>query len=667
MCPDRASFRTYRKMADSDTRSVAVASGASLKVAGMGTIELSFPIKGKTETFTLGNALHVPGLAVNLISVPVLQVQDVPVLFTRQGATIYMKHNEIYAQVDSDHKATVIEVPVRGPHTYVVREGAAGSQPSLPRATDAGHLGRDPATDSGVGTTVVAGRVGALSEAGGLASTDEIDVGSGPVTSAGIDTDDNGGLPNGEANVAPGAEGGWADGPTQSGVSVEAIGKHPADVERTVKFTVQVARAKYGKHLLWHRRIAHSGNECLASLAKQGKILDLTESQVRSFGKHLQTCNTCVETKMSRTRFSKKSKSRLKTPNELVLVDIVGQFTELAGFQYFLTVVEAYSRKNWVFLLKSKAEAFPLLRDHCAAMERHKGHKVRTIRSDNGGEFTSNVAKEWAKGKGIKWEYTTPYSSIQNGIAERMNRTIQDKARAMLHAAGTSHEYWPSAMQAASYLVNHLPTKALGGKIPEERWEGQKIDMSHLRVWGCVAWIKIHDQQRSEGKLSARGLRGMFIGYAGDRKAWTILTPSHPTKKVHYSRDVRFDEGTRFVDTVLSEKNPMMPRAHSYEDMLEMEWDNPHIPQVAVIDSDLPSVQEPPLHQEAPAIIPESIGSDTGWQQMDAPRSSTPQPTPMSPSLLDIDFLLSPREILATHLPDETLDIPSMRSRNRCV
>ncbi|CAD6883905.1 unnamed protein product, partial [Tilletia caries] len=67
---------------------------------------------------------------------------------------------------------------------------------------------------------------------------------------------------------------------------------------------------------------------------------------------------------MSRTRFSKKSKSRLKTPNELVLVDIVGQFTELAGFQYFLTVVEAYSRKNWVFLLKSKAEAFPLLRDH---------------------------------------------------------------------------------------------------------------------------------------------------------------------------------------------------------------------------------------------------------------------------------------------------------------
>ncbi|KAE8225489.1 hypothetical protein CF326_g7860, partial [Tilletia indica] len=654
MCPDRAAFREYKKMELGDSRAVAVASGDSIKVVGMGTIELAFPVEGKTETLSLVNALHVPGLAVNLISVPVLQVQDVPVLFTREGAIIYTKHNEIHAKLDDDHKATVIQVPVRGPTTYSVRDGGVGSQPLLPRATDADALPRDPATDGGEGTTVVAGRVGN--------DTDEIGVGSGPVMTVGTDTDRSGGMPIGSASVDPGAEEGWADGPTQTGVSVEASGKHPVDAERTVKFTVQVARGKHGKYLLWHRRIAHSGNECLASLAKQDKIKELSESQVRSLGKHMQTCDTCVETKLSRTRFSKRSKRRTKTPNELVLVDIVGQFTEIAGFQYFLTIVEAYSRRNWVFPLKTKAEAFPILRDHCGYMERKQGQKVRTIRSDNGGEFTSNVAKDWAKKEGIKWEYTTPYTSIQNGIAERMNRTIQDKARAMLHAAGVSHEYWPSAMQAASYLINHLPTKSLGGKIPEERWEGRKLDLSHLRVWGCVAWIKVHDQQRSDGKLSDRGLRGMFIGYAEDRKAWMVLTPSHPTKKLHYSRDVRFDEGTRFVDTVLSAKNPMMPAAFSYEDMLDMEWNDPHTPEFTVIDSELPSVSETSSQHDVLANIPESIGSDTGWQQMDAPRSSTPQLAPLSPSLLDIDLLLSPREILATPLPDESLDIPSMRS-----
>ncbi|KAE8218105.1 hypothetical protein CF319_g7952 [Tilletia indica] len=547
-----------------------------------------------------------------------------------------------------DHKSTVIEVPNKYPTTYIVCGEDEGSQPHSPGQPT--NSGSGPNTGSGNQGAANVGRAGAQVEPGGTTSGSDIGGGGGPVTSANTDTGDKGG----DQPVDPDVEHTWADGPMEAGVIRKASDAIPVGAERTVEFTVQVAKGKHGTHLLWHRRLAHPGNDSIAACAKRGKIVGLTESQVRSMGKHMQMCNTCVETRQTRARFRKKSKRKMRAPNELIVVDIVGPFVEIAGFKYFLTVVDAYSRRNWIFMMKSKAEAFEIIRTHCAFMERQRGNKVRTIRSDNGGEFTSNEAKAWARANGIEWQYTTPYTSIQNGIAERMNRTIQDKARAIMHASGVVSGMWPSAMHAASYIINHLPTKALGGKIPQERWEGKEVDISHFRVWGCVAWIKVHDQQRTNGKLSDRGLRGMFIGYAEDRKAWMILTPSHPTKKIHYSRDVRFDEGTRFVDTVLSEKNPLMPSALSYEDMLEMEWNDKVAPDVAVIDTEIPQSRH-----DAQAPIHDSLGSDTGWNEVDAPKASTPMTPPTSPSLLDLGMLLSPREFLATPLPDTSLRIPS--------
>ncbi|CAD6891396.1 unnamed protein product [Tilletia caries] len=494
-----------------------------------------------------------------------------------------------------DHKSTVIEVLNDHPTSYTVRGENAGSQPHSPGQPT--NRGSGPSTGSGNQGAANAGRAGTQVMSGGKASSgSDIGGGGGPETPANADTGDTGG----NQPVDPGAEQTWADGPMEAGVTRKASDTIPVGADRTVEFTVQTARGKEGTHLLWHRRLAHPGNDSIAACAKRGKIVGLTESQVRSMGKRMQLCNTCVETRQSRTRFRKKSKSKMKAPNELILIDIVGPFVEIAGFKYFLTIVDAYSRRNWVFMMKSKAEAFEILRAHCGFMERQRGNKVRTIRSDNGGEFTSNEAKAWAKESGIEWQYTTPYTSIQNGIAERMNRTIQEKARAIMHASGV---------------------------------------------------------QRTNGKLSDRGLRGMFMGYAEDRKAWMVLTPSHPTKKIHYSRDVRFDEGTRFVDTVLSEKNPLMPSALSYADMLEMEWNDTLIPDIAVIDTEIPQSS-----QNAQAPIQESLGSDTGWKEVEAPRESTPMAPPTSPSLLDIGMLLSPREFLATPIPDASLEVPSIAS-----
>ncbi|KAE8255524.1 hypothetical protein A4X13_0g3015 [Tilletia indica] len=705
MTASRGAFHTYKRLRTQHRRTVAVASGEALKIVGIGTIQLSMPSsEGEPDTLTLRNALHVPGLAVNLVSVPALQLEHIDVLFTSEGATIYTNSNELYANLDPERKASMISGTTKHAHAAQELEGASHPQ-VLEQRVDNGreqwslagvdsidngsgrklNAGVDAAVNNGSGQRQHAGVDGTIGDGSRRGTPIGIDVGgSGSAQLQVADTDpgaDRQGLSGTPQATGDGSERGalggtdrsgsesgrrsiadadqavkdrWADGPMTSGTTTET-GNVATGKQKAVHFKKQVTNGLAGKILLWHRRLGHPGLEPFAKFARNGEIVGMSESQVRSLGRAGQLCNTCVETKLARIRFGK-SKRRSKRRLALIHVDLVGPFIEVGGYQYFLTCVDDYSRRNWVIPLQSKGQAFFQLKTLLTRLERETGVKVQAIRSDNGGEFTSNEVKQWTREQGIAWQYTTPYSSVQNGVAERMNRTVQDKARALMHGASASHQYWPSAMTTASYLVNLLPSKAIGNKVPMERWEGQKVDTSHLRVWGCVAWIKIHDQQRTEGKLSARGLRGMFLGYAGDHKAWTILTPSHPTKKVHVSRDVRFDEGTRFVDTVLSEQNPLKPAATSFEDMLELDWEEDN---TVTIETELPAPSKEASGIDMTAV---PVRSDTGWKDVEAPRSSTPQPRATSPSLLDFDSVMNiePYELLQTHIEEETLNIPGM-------
>ncbi|KAE8253847.1 hypothetical protein A4X06_0g1181 [Tilletia controversa] len=618
MCPDRSRFERYRELTGDQTRSVSVASGDSVPIVGIGTIKLAVATTGsnRTKILTLRNTLHVPGLAVNLISVPTLQLERTDVLFTKQGATIFTNNDELHANMDPKQKASVIwSSSAHQGAAHIAQEVENGSLPDPPE---------DPAQQQ------PGYMVGNERGHGAIAGADQSELR-------------------------------WADGPSQTGVATEldnsgtslpsGIGGGANKRRDLIRLINQAPKGAHGRLLLYHRRFGHSGFQALAKAARRGKLDGLTESQVRTAARELQLCNSCIETRMARIKFGKR-KTQFKSRNDLWHVDLVGPFQEIAGYQYFLTVVDEYSRRNWIRLLRTKGEAFSHIRDLCNLEERQTGIKLKMIRSDNGGEFTSNEAKQWARSNGIVWQYTTPYTSVQNGVAERMNRTIQERARALLHGAGAGHALWPNAVLSASHIINHLPSKAISDKIPLERWENREVDTSHLRVWGCVAWIKIHDAQRTDGKLSARGLRGMMVGYGEEYKAWMIFTPSHPTKKVHFSRDVRFDEGTRFVDTVLSEKNPMMPSAEEYEDMLEVDWEKSSDESV-VIDTELAHIRQ------APNSNSEQLVADGGWNNVSIPLPSTPLGHEHLPSLMEIDSLLSPHELLSTPLMHERLDLPA--------
>ena len=100
-------------------------------------------------------------------------------------------------------------------------------------------------------------------------------------------------------------------------------------------------------------------------------------------------------------------------------------------------------------------------------VENQTGRGGEVLRSDNGGENTSKEFKDYLKRKGIKHQLSIPGRSEQNGVAERMNWTLTERARSIRLQADMSERFWVEAVNHASYLVNRSPLTAVDLQILE--------------------------------------------------------------------------------------------------------------------------------------------------------------------------------------------------------
>ena len=117
-------------------------------------------------------------------------------------------------------------------------------------------------------------------------------------------------------------------------------------------------------------------------------------------------------------------------------------------------------------------------------------------------------------------EKTIPSMPQQNGIAERMNRTLNERARSMRLHAGLPKMFWAEAVSTAAYLINRGPSVPLDCKIPEEEWTGKSANLSHLKVFGCVSYVHVNAEKRD--KLDAKSKKCFFIGYGTDDFGYKI-------------------------------------------------------------------------------------------------------------------------------------------------
>ena len=136
--------------------------------------------------------------------------------------------------------------------------------------------------------------------------------------------------------------------------------------------------------------------------------------------------------------------------------DVCGKINtkSYGGAEYFLTFTDDKTRYAWVYPLKQKSEVFSRFLEWKAVAEKSSGHKLKTLRTDNGGEFTSNEFENYLKSEGVKHELSVPKTPEQNGVAERLNRTLIEAVRGMLIQSKLPQKFWVEALSTAVHLHN---------------------------------------------------------------------------------------------------------------------------------------------------------------------------------------------------------------------
>ena len=92
--------------------------------------------------------------------------------------------------------------------------------------------------------------------------------------------------------------------------------------------------------------------------------------------------------------------------------------------------------------------------------------KLKTFRTDRGGEFTSYEFIRFYEQKGVTRHLTVPYTPQQNGVVERRNRTLMEMTRSFMKAMKIPNQLWVEAVHNSTYLINCIATKALENKTP---------------------------------------------------------------------------------------------------------------------------------------------------------------------------------------------------------
>jgi len=192
----------------------------------------------------------------------------------------------------------------------------------------------------------------------------------------------------------------------------------------------------------------------------------------------------------------------------------------------------------WTFPLRLKSDTFTTLSNFFAYVSTQFGARVQAVQTDNGREFDNSSARTFFLTHGILFRMSCPYTSPQNGKAERIIRTTNDVIRSLLFQASMPPSYWAEALHTATLLLNILPTKTLDFSTPHFALLSSAPSYDHLRVFGCKCYPNL--SATAPHKLAPRSALCIFLGYSAHHKGYRCLDPI--TNIIIISRHVIFDE-----------------------------------------------------------------------------------------------------------------------------
>lgn len=284
---------------------------------------------------------------------------------------------------------------------------------------------------------------------------------------------------------------------------------------------------------LEHEKLGHPGAKHHLEVSKH--YPDQPEVKVGD----LPDCEPCVVGKSTKAKLpSHSTEPKATQPLERLHIDIMHWTPSTTNYKFALVIVDDFTSLVHVHPITNKSHALQALIDFTTLAEKQTERKVKIIRSDNDGVFTSNQALDWRSDNGILWELTTPHDSRGNGKVERMIRTMKEKTTSNLVSRNIPTSLWPEAIEYSALQFNLIPRD---GSVPFEAFWGRSPDrlLKFLQPFGCLAWAYIPESKRQGGKTGPKALPAIFVGLSQERRGWKLYSP-HASPTTFWTNSVRF-------------------------------------------------------------------------------------------------------------------------------
>lgn len=252
---------------------------------------------------------------------------------------------------------------------------------------------------------------------------------------------------------------------------------------------------------IWHQRLGHTRIQEMAdnNLVEGLSICSLSVNR-QSF------CKGCVFGSMTRRSHPRKDQLRNCLPGEFIHCDISGKMSQasLAGNRYYICFKDEASGFSRVMVMKTKDQALDYLKKFHAEVRKQTGNDIKLLRSDCGTKFLNKSFDKYLTENRIVRETSPSRTPVCNGLIERENRTLVEKARSMLHQKGLPVRLWAEAVSTAAYVLNYIPNNRSKNKTPYGLWYGHKSSVGLLRVFGCPVYVHVNKSERQKWDSKAR-------------------------------------------------------------------------------------------------------------------------------------------------------------------
>jgi len=283
-----------------------------------------------------------------------------------------------------------------------------------------------------------------------------------------------------------------------------------------------------------HQRMAHPSKDVISKAWKHLKDFPQIEIPTEE---HI--CPGCAQGKMTNRPFYASTR-RATRPFELIHSDLKSfPIESYHRYKYVIVFFDDYTSHAWTVNMRTKDAALTATSHFLAMVETKFGSRVTQWMSDAGGEYKSKSFDKMLKDRGIKILQSIPYTHQQNRRAERIIRTLMEKAESMRHLACLPQSWWEFSVEHATHVYNRTPMSRLNWQTPFTLLWREKPTIDHLRVFGCGAYVFIPAETRAN-KLAPKSELMTYLGNAPGANGFVFMRG--PNNMLYYATHCIFDE-----------------------------------------------------------------------------------------------------------------------------